>query len=379
MTCCCMRALTSIAASLFLAECGQASETWPLWEAFKSHFVAAEGRVVDHDAGDRTTSEGQSYGLFFALVANDRRSFDRLLGWTECNLAAGDLTARLPAWLWERGADANWYVVDENSASDADLWLAYTLFQAGIAWQSDRYIQLGTSLANRIAAEEVATLAGFGPMVLPGPRGFQPHKDIYILNASYVPLQIIWNLAAHSPTGPWTDIALNIPKLLKGSSRSGWVLDWIAYKSGVGFESASPFRTEAKASYDAIRVYLWAGMLDERTFLRKQVVEAVSPAMVDFLRDHVNPPAQVNEKGVVEEFRSDVGFAAAVLPLLFTLNEMSSVAKQQRKLASEWEASTGLYGSNARYYDACLTLFANGWTEQKFSFDAQGALNLRWK
>ena len=54
MTCCCMRALAGLAATLFLAECGQASETWPLWEAFKSHFVAAAGRVVDHDAGDRT-------------------------------------------------------------------------------------------------------------------------------------------------------------------------------------------------------------------------------------------------------------------------------------------------------------------------------------
>jgi endo-1,4-beta-D-glucanase Y len=33
-------------------------------------------RVIDRQGGDRTTSEGQSYGLFFALVANDRARFE---------------------------------------------------------------------------------------------------------------------------------------------------------------------------------------------------------------------------------------------------------------------------------------------------------------
>lgn len=52
------------------------------------------------DARKISTSEGQSYGLFFALAANDRAGFDKLLTWTQNNLAEGDLKQHLPGWLW---------------------------------------------------------------------------------------------------------------------------------------------------------------------------------------------------------------------------------------------------------------------------------------
>ncbi|WP_239668556.1 glycosyl hydrolase family 8, partial [Burkholderia cenocepacia] len=73
------------------------SVAWPRWDAFKRDFISADGRVIDVGSADsRTVSEGQAYGLFFALVANDRRMFDTILAWTENNLAQGDLSAHLP-------------------------------------------------------------------------------------------------------------------------------------------------------------------------------------------------------------------------------------------------------------------------------------------
>ena len=49
------------------------AQAWDLWDEFKAVNVTPEGRVVDYsDAKLITTSEGQSYGMFFALVANDR-------------------------------------------------------------------------------------------------------------------------------------------------------------------------------------------------------------------------------------------------------------------------------------------------------------------
>src|SRR5438105_1905284 len=88
-------------------------------------FMDNQVRVIDHDSGDRTTSEGQAYATFFALVANDRSRFDGLLHWTEINLASGDLTSHLPAWSWGKNPNNKWGVLDSNSASDADLWMAY--------------------------------------------------------------------------------------------------------------------------------------------------------------------------------------------------------------------------------------------------------------
>src|SRR5579864_6518785 len=94
-----------------------APPAWPpLWNSYVNRFMDDQVRVIDHDDGDRTTSEAQAYAMFFALVANDRSRFDGLLRWTETNLASGDLSANLPAWLWGRDQKTNrWGVLDGNS------------------------------------------------------------------------------------------------------------------------------------------------------------------------------------------------------------------------------------------------------------------------
>ena len=54
----------------------QSCADWPQWNTFKKHFVSEQGRVIDLGSKQSiTTSEGQSYALFFALVANDQTSF----------------------------------------------------------------------------------------------------------------------------------------------------------------------------------------------------------------------------------------------------------------------------------------------------------------
>src|SRR5215831_15027998 len=146
------------------------AEDWPLWQRYAAAFMDNQVRVIDHDAQDRTTSEGQAYAMFFALVADDRPRFDGLLRWTEINLAGGDLKSHTPAWLWGRKPGNQWGVLDPNSAADADVWMAYTLLEAGKAWKEPRYTLLGTALAKRIANQEVAQIPGFGAALLPAPK-----------------------------------------------------------------------------------------------------------------------------------------------------------------------------------------------------------------
>ena len=86
--------------------------------------------------------------MFFALVANDHARFDRMLAWTEVNLAQGDLTLHLPAWYWAKDSSGKWKVQDPNSASDADVWMAYTLLEAGRLWNSPRYSDHGPQHAD---------------------------------------------------------------------------------------------------------------------------------------------------------------------------------------------------------------------------------------
>ncbi len=88
----CLVAALMLAAIPLRAAC-----TWPAWEQFKKDYISEGGRVIDpSDTRKITTSEGQSYALFFALAANDRKAFDLLLTWTRDNLASGNLNDRLP-------------------------------------------------------------------------------------------------------------------------------------------------------------------------------------------------------------------------------------------------------------------------------------------
>ncbi len=109
------------------------------WNSYQVKFIDPQGRVIVWDDGGITTSEGQSYALFFALVANNPKLFQKILTWTQDNLAQGNLTAHLPAWRWGERPNKTWGVLDTNSAADADLWIAYTLIQAGRLWNRNSY------------------------------------------------------------------------------------------------------------------------------------------------------------------------------------------------------------------------------------------------
>ncbi|HEV2322896.1 MAG TPA: cellulose synthase complex periplasmic endoglucanase BcsZ [Terracidiphilus sp.] len=360
---------------LFLLSFAQGSciaQDWPsLWKSYTAAYTDSQVRVIDHDAGDRTTSEGQAYGMFFALVANDRSHFDRILHWTEQNLAGGDLSSHLPAWLWGHAPNNQWRVLDNNSAADADLWMAYTLLEAGSAWNEPRYTKLGLALAHQIAAQEIVEVPGLGTMLAPGPTGFQ-HGNLYRFNASYVPLQVILGLGHFMPDGPWSKVAASIPALISDSAPHGFVSDWTDIKTGPPLQ-ASP----AVGSYDAIRVYLWAGMLDPATPHREDILKSLS-GMAAYLRTNAVPPAKVRQDGSVEDPKGPVGFSAAVLPFLAAVHEDSVRNQQMSRVQSEYKPQTGLFSNSPKYFDENLVLFGLGFADQQFGFDANGALRLKW-
>ena len=362
--------------------CKQGS--WLLWDAYKAHFIDAQGCVIDHAGGDRTTSEGQAYAMFFALADNDRATFDRILTWTQANMAEGDLQTHLPGSLWGKGTDGQSKSLDPNSAADADVWIAYSLIEAGRLWHVPAYTDLGRQMLARIAQTEVADLPGFGPMLLPGPTGFQ-HDQVWTLNPSSMPLFLFERLAGFDPKGPWQQIAQGIPRMLQGSARHGFVMDWVNYVPGDGFYPAPPLQTGNNdsnvpgGSYDAIRVYLWAGMIDPSGPVRAQMLSAI-PAMSVYLASHDAPPEMVSDQGIPLEQDGPVGFSAAVLPYLRAFPGASrSSARQTVRIARLRNAAAGLYGKDLAYYDQNLALFATGFLEGRFRFGPGGELNVEWK
>jgi endoglucanase len=352
---------------------------WPLWDAYASSFIDDQGRVIDRQRENRTTSEGQAYGLFFALVANDRGRFDRLLNWTINNLAAGELGTRLPGWFWGESPSGQWQILDQHSASDADLWIAYSLCEAGRLWHEPRYEVLGRRLLARIAAEEVVELPGFGTMLLPGEIGFHPTVDTWLLNPSYLPLPVLTRLASIDSQGPWARIAAKLPSLLAGSSRNGFAMDWVSYSERNGFQPASlPGSSAAPCgSYDAIRVYLWAGLTHPETKWRAQTLGAV-PGMANYLATHSIPPEVIDSAGVMVKGNAPVGFSAALLPYLEVMGAKSALQTQATNVKAQLDPATGLYGRPPTYYDENLILFGQGGWQHTFAFGRDGELQVKW-
>jgi endoglucanase len=351
------------------AEAPSGACSWPAWEQFRQGFLEASGRVVDPGAKGRTVSEGQAYALFFALVANDRAGFDRILTWTEANLAGGDLTARLPAWHWGRRADGSWGVLDANSASDADLWMAYTLAEAGRVWHDRRFTALATLLANRILREETRFLPNLGPTLLPAPQGFHPAADLWRLNPSYVPLQLLRRLAALHPDSPWPKVAASSLRLLLETAPKGFSPDWSEYHATRGFQPDTSSRAEG--SYDAIRVYLWAGMLHRGDPAAAPLLRALRP-MAAHVAEQGRPPGVVDTRSGMTAEAGPVGFSAALLPFLTATGASEAARGQLAKVEAGPPAARA-------YYDNVLTLFALGWHEGWYRFEPDGAAALRWQ
>jgi len=350
-----------------------------LWQAYAARFISNDGRVIDPARGGLTTSEGQSYALFFAVVNNDRARFDLLLKWTESNLAAGDLGAHLPAWSWGKAKDGRWGILDANSASDSDLWIAYDLIEACRLWNDLHYSTLGRRLATLAARKETADLPDLGPVLLPGAVGFK-FPRFWVINPSYSPLFILDRLATVEPTGPWADIAAVLPSMLERSARGGFAMDWNCYMPGEGF---SPCLANGKktpspvGSYDAIRVYLWAGMIPDASPARERMLKAL-PGMNLYLQHYDAPPEKINADGTAQMQPGPVGFSAALLPYLQSFSNQAAVAQQLVRLKSQLDEKSNLYGTSPTYYDQNLALFGSGWIEKRFQFGTTGELLVRW-
>lgn len=360
--------------SVFAASCA-----WPDWDHFKQDTVSADGRVIDASTPEQVTvSEGQAYALFFALVANDRTTFDRLLNWTQNNLAQGDLTQHLPAWQWGRHpakpgeqGEPGWGVLDSNPASDADIWIAYTLLEAGRLWHERAYTALGTVMARAIVSKETAMLPGLGRTVLPGPVGFHPQDDTWRLNPSYVPLQVMHHMAIALPQQTeWKAMLDSSAKLVTDTAPHGYSPDWVIYRSGKGFGPDEA--TKAESAYNAIRVYLWAGMLAPDAPGRASALDAFKP-LADFIAAHGFPPERVDtQTGTPGSNEGNAGFSAAVAPYLAALgrNEQAQAQIQRtRKLAAQ---------SPLGYYSQVLALFGLGYLDGLYRFDADGAVVPAW-
>jgi endoglucanase len=331
----------------------QARTAWyALWNHYQAIFITADGRVIDPMRHNATTSEGQSYAMFFALVAQDRPLFDRLLQWTQNNLSQGDFSQHLPAWLWGENAAHHWGVLEQNDASDANLWIAFSLLNAGNQWPESTYTAQGLALLDLIAQRDGVRYDQDSFYLLPGAKGFILPDGKLVLNPSYFPMFQLAYFAHIQPKGPWSELQNKMPDLIRAASPKGFVPDWFAVDPRTMAVSQAPQGVEG--GYDAIRVYLWFGLSAVKV-PKLDVLNTAMRGMASYLKENPTPLEWINTQTAELRSLGNSGFKAALIPFLKVSAVSSRADEYQSDLINEI-LRHGLISPD--YYANNLALFA---------------------
>lgn len=384
---------TGLAAVLLsgTAQAQSCEAQWPLWQNYASRFVQADGRVLNSSqTANASTSEGQSYAMFFALVANDRARFDALWNWTRANMAGGDIGKRLPAWLWGKTAEGQWGVIDANSATDADLWVAYALLEAARAWHAPQYRADAQQVLANVEKQLIVRVPGLGKMLLPGPVGFASPDGLWRFNPSYQVLAQLRRFNKERPNGGWNEVAESNARMLADpqSNPHGIAANWVGYRAtgaNSGLFVVDP-HTDDLGSYDAIRTYLWAGMTAKSDPLAAPMLKSLAGmARATAAAPNGLPPEKLHVLTGQAEHNtgySPLGFSASTLPFFQARGETALAQLQKNTLDAALAkalAASAPDSAQPVYYDYMLSLFGQGFADQKYRFEQDGTVTLFWE
>ncbi len=190
------------------------------------------------------------------------------------------------------------------------------------------------------------------------------------LNPSYLPMQLLDWLSSQHPDPVWQKLAASSLKIILESAPRGFAPDWIIYEDGKGFRADDVADKKAEGGYDAIRVYMWAGMLDPDAPSRRRLLAAFAP-MAKVIARLGYVPESVNIITGETSGRALSGFSSALLPFLSARGERATLKRQRDRLA------VFPVGPDA-YYEQVLGLFAHGWMDKRYSFTKNGGLRVWW-
>jgi endoglucanase len=218
------RLLPVLLLALALTACGGEEQRG----SFLDEYVAGDGRVVRHDQGGDTVSEGQAYAMLLSVAERDEERFARVWTWTRENLQRPD---GLLSWRWADGR-----VTDREAAADADLDAARALMLAAKRFDEPRYAQEGRELGRAVSEHETAR-----SMLVAGPWT----EDV--VNPSY------WSPRAYAAIER-VDLNESTRRLTDQLTADGLPPDWAQVQEWGAVPTGPPSGGDAIYSFDAVRL-----------------------------------------------------------------------------------------------------------------------------
>jgi endoglucanase len=347
------------------------------WQAYAQRFIQADGRVIDREHQDRTTSEGQAYALLRSVLINDRATFDRVLQWSENNLQRrkpdGTRSDQLWSWRWGRDDQGNWTILDTNFASDADLDAITALILAAQRWQQPTYAQLAEAKLQDLWNLATVTVTGEAPAgaagntstryFLPGPKQvFQPQPTQLYLNPSYLAPYAFRLFAQVDPAHDWlslVDSSYDVLNQSAGLSQINLPSNWVVLDTTTGtFQPMNQSSSlQSIYSFDAYRVW-WRVAWDATWFNEPRAERYLQKSLPPFAtqwRSKQTIPAQIDLQGkALVNYESTAQYAMLYQAFLVTTPDLANQIRQQ-KLLPTYE--NGFWDNDSAYYAQNLSWF----------------------
>jgi len=337
------------------------------WQAYRTRFIQADGRVIDREDSDRTVSEGQAYAMLRAVAINDPDTFKRTYAWAKENLirldAEGQPSDLLWAWKWGQRPDSSWGTLDANFATDADVDAATALIMAAERWNCPQYLDEARALLADIWADGTLELPDGSRHLIPGPaEAFRLEPAQIILNPSYFAPASFRLFAEVDPDRDWQsliDSGYAMLDDLADFSTTGLPPDWVAYTPALGTYRQMPLDhpLQSRYSFDAFRVW-WRVSQDAAWFNEPRAqayLEARLPELIDRWQRDGRLPARITLDGGAEASFEATAHYAMLYPALLRVDAAIAAEIFNQKLQPAY--SDGFWDSDTAYYTQNLAWF----------------------
>ncbi|BBD67085.1 endoglucanase Y [Nostoc commune NIES-4072] len=328
------------------------------WDSYRQRFIQSDGRVIDYEASDRSTSEGQAYALLRAVLINDPTTFALTLNWSENNLqrqVGGKRTDSLWAWKWGRKEDGNWGVIDSNFASDGDIDAITALILASRRWHQPEYLKLAKLKLQDLWNLSTISKTQGKRYLLPGPvAAFVPNASTVYLNPSYFAPYAFRIFAQVDPQHDWLSLVDSSYQVLEDSAKLssvGLPSDWVALNTKTGQYQTLPASSTLKSlySFDSYRVW-WRLSLDAAWFNSPQAQRylVTSTQHLQKLWSKQSIPARIDLQGKpLVDYEATSQYA-----MLYAAMQVVKPAIAQELLVKKIlpQYKQGIWGDQSAYY-----------------------------
>lgn len=172
------------------------------------------------------------------------------------------------------------------------------------------------------------------------------------------------------------------------SNPHGLAANWVGYRAtsaNAGLFVVDPFSDDL-GSYDAIRTYMWAGMTAKGDPLAAAMLKslggmsrATAASVTGF------PPEKIHVlTGEAEKNNgyTPMGFSASTIAFFQARGETALALLQKAKVddaLAKALAPSAPESAQPIYYDYMLSLFSQGFADQKYRFEQDGTVKLSWE